>query len=582
MVTASHNLGPDNGIKMVDADGGMLATSWEAHAQVLANAPCSEAMGVLEGVLATVACGGASIGGILEGGGEKTLAAILSSSGGSVFVARDTRSHSPHLASLAIRGASLFGAASTDFGILTTPVLHHIVRMRNIADPPDGREIIDFGVSPDNARSWASELGYGAMVGSAYRWLVGTAGGAEERLKCLQGDGTMEFNEDVLNERQFATFMESGGGGDRGTLHLDGASGVGALKMPGVVAAVNDGVVGGTLLRLEVRNGVGDGELNESCGAEFVQKERLPPRGFTAEADCGTRLCSFDGDADRLVYHYFPSSGAHWRLLDGDKLATLAADFLKTELDVLGLNEEFSMAVVQTAYANGASTAYLESIGTTLDFAKTGVKFVHHVAEGYDVAVYFEANGHGTVLFKAKVVRRLQNMLNKEMRQEAREAAASWTQTEQDHFERRLIAAQRLLATHQLVNQAVGDAMTDALLVEAILTCRGWGLEEWDSLYADLPSRQSKLPVMDRSVISCSPNETRVLAPPQLQETLDGHMGTVNKGRCFVRPSGTEDVVRIYAEAATQEEADQLAFDAMCAVFDIAGGVGEPPVPFCS
>ena len=30
-------------------------------------------------------------------------------------------------------------------------------------------------------------------------------------------------------------------------------------------------------------------------------------------------------------------------------------------------------------------------------------------------------------------------------------------------------------------------------------------------------------------------------------------------GRAFVRPSGTEDVVRVYAEAETQEEADELA-----------------------
>jgi phosphoacetylglucosamine mutase len=35
-------------------------------------------------------------------------------------------------------------------------------------------------------------------------------------------------------------------------------------------------------------------------------------------------------------------------------------------------------------------------------------------------------------------------------------------------------------------------------------------------------------------------------------------MRTVRHGRCFVRPSGTEDVVRIYAEADTQEEADRL------------------------
>lgn len=31
----------------------------------------------------------------------------------------------------------------------------------------------------------------------------------------------------------------------------------------------------------------------------------VPPSGFSAETDLGRRLCSFDGDADRLVYHFF-------------------------------------------------------------------------------------------------------------------------------------------------------------------------------------------------------------------------------------------------------------------------------------
>lgn len=45
-----------------------------------------------------------------------------------------------------------------------------------------------------------------------------------------------------------------------------------------------------------------------------------------------------------------------------------------------------------------------------------------------------------------------------------------------------------------------------------------------------------------------------------------------------MRPSGTEDVVRIYAEAATQKDADDLCLKAMQAVHDIAGGVGDRPV----
>lgn len=36
-------------------------------------------------------------------------------------------------------------------------------------------------------------------------------------------------------------------------------------------------------------------------------------------------------------------------------------------------------------------------------FTKTGVKHLHHAAEEFDVGVYFEANGHGTVLFSEKI-----------------------------------------------------------------------------------------------------------------------------------------------------------------------------------
>lgn len=48
-------------------------------------------------------------------------------------------------------------------------------------------------------------------------------------------------------------------------------------------------------------------------------------------------------------------------------------------------------------------------------------------------------------------------------------------------------------------------------------------------------------------------------------------------GRSFVRPSGTEDVVRVYAEAATQAEADALAAAVGRRVHKHAGGVGEEP-----
>ena len=44
-----------------------------------------------------------------------------------------------------------------------------------------------------------------------------------------------------------------------------------------------------------------------------------------------------------------------------------------------------------------------------------------------------------------------------------------------------------------------------------------------------------------------------------------------------MRPSGTEDVVRVYAEARTQAAADELAAQVARAVHDCAAGVGARP-----
>ena len=61
------------------------------------------------------------------------------------------------------------------------------------------------------------------------------------------------------------------------------------------------------------------------------------------------------------------------------------------------------------------------------------------------------------------------------------------------------------------------------------------------------------------------------------QAAIDKLAAAAPRGRAFVRPSGTEDVVRVYAEAATAADADALALGCARAVYDLAGGLGERP-----
>ena len=172
-----------------------------------------------------------------------------------------------------------------------------------------------------------------------------------------------------------------------------------------------------------------------------------------------------------------------------------------------------------------------------------------------------------------------------------------------------VVAARQLLALARLSNQAVGDAISGLLMVEAALTLLNWDLPSWADMYQELPSRQLKVgrccasasspaaaaltcpcfqvQVADRRAIKTTNAETRVAAPTGLQQAIDASMAQYPEGACrwlpfgsnrdaqcdilpplrlaehagraFVRPSGTEDVVRVYAEAATQAGADELA-----------------------
>ena len=183
---------------------------------------------------------------------------------GRVFIAKDTRPSSESLSARVRAGVEALGAAVTDFGLFTTPELHFVVRETNA-----GRA------------SRASVAGYAAMMRHAYA--------------------------DLLDGSEQAASAAA-----RGPVVIDCANGVGGIAG----AVVRDAMA--PLVDLRLRNtGSTPAEvlsMNDGCGAEHCQKERLPPLGFSAAADGGARCASLDGDADRLVYHYFdaPAAGGSW------------------------------------------------------------------------------------------------------------------------------------------------------------------------------------------------------------------------------------------------------------------------------
>lgn len=117
-------------------------------------------------------------------------------------------------------------------------------------------------------------------------------------------------------------------------------------------------------------------------------------------------------------------------------------------------------------------------------------------------------------------------------------------------------AIKHLLAFSDLINQAVGDSLSDMLMVEAVLAHRGWGAQEWNAAYEDLPNRLLKVEVPDRNIFVATDAERKLASPEGTQHKIEEAMRKVEMGRAFVRPSGTEDCVRVYAEASTNSQAE--------------------------
>ncbi|QRG40718.1 hypothetical protein FDK38_005207 [Candidozyma auris] len=400
-----------------------------------------------------------------------------------VLIARDSRESSPRLSDATIAGVESIPESSfLDFGLFTTPQLHYVTRATN--DPSFGQ---------------VSEQGYYQKMADAFKEIF------------------------------------KHGANDKVEVTVDSANGVGAPK----VKDLFEKYLSDEITYSFVNSAYDKPDLlNVECGADFVKTNQRLPKNVTPKP--GKLYASFDGDADRLI-HYYETEDGTFKLLDGDKIATLIALFLQRLLSKVDTSKlHLDIAVIQTAYANGSATKYVSDVlKLPVRCTPTGVKHLHHEAEKYDIGVYFEANGHGTVIFSREAESKIFTY-----------EASSPEETE---------AVKVLQQFTKLINQTVGDAISDLLTVLAVLHYLKLSPEQWDHEYTDLPNKLVKVIVPDRTVFKTTNAERTLVEPAGMQDKIDEIVSKYADGRSFVRASGTEDAVRVYAEAATKEEAHQLS-----------------------
>lgn len=486
VISASHNPKDDNGLKLINPEGEMLDWKFEACMDVFIN---TEDLDIGFEVLKT------SIDTLFKGKkpAEKGL----------IFIARDTRKSGPEIQELMTAYAT---SKYIELGELSTPILYFIVEHYNTNKKT-------YGESP-------------------------TTTIAEAYFKTIREGFEYNMNRHFKKKRF--------------NMVIDCANGVGAFMLErfrgSQLFSRYDPVL--------IYNKDFD-QLNVDCGADWVHKHTSPTTAFlqVPEQDGLNNVCFvLDGDADRSIFYKRVSKDSDSiKVVDGSRICVLFARVIAHFLNKLRDNRDqfetsiidqvtsSKVGVVYTAYSNSAYIVYAKNV-LKLDasIAKTGVKFVHTKAKEYDIGIYFEANGHGTIIYNHSLIDLLDQVSSTAKTEEAKLVARDF---------RNYLVGQ---------NHVNGDAISNILLILASFEILDIDEEDLFTCYVDNHANISMLPLKDRTLMKSTEDERVLAEPADIQPQIDlilkdypGYIG-------FVRPSGTEDCCRVYVEGPDTVKIEEL------------------------
>ncbi len=110
----------------------------------------------------------------------------------------------------------------------------------------------------------------------------------------------------------------------------------------------------------------------------------------------------------------------------------------------------------------------------------------------------------------------------------------------------------------KLINQSRSDAMTNLLLMEAILRDQDMNIGDLAKIYSANPTKKARVAVADAKKFKAA--DYFLTEPAELQTALAEESAKVPGGRAFLFPSQVEDNhLELVVEATTPEGAEALS-----------------------
>ena len=434
MITASHNIETDNGVKIINNQGTMIEQCDETILETIVNCNNNELLQIVENL--------------------KINPPIIT-----ILFGRDTRKSGKQIYNELIKGFELVSnPIFIDADLITTPLFHYIAFHNNLLE----NKINYLNILND------IQLKFNPIV------------------DCAGGVGAIILQQ--LNHKNLliCNFPENT------ILNVD----CGSDFVQQTISPPNLNLLGGSDI---VQQTISPPNLNLLGCSDIVQQPIYPPNLNLLNSN--NYGCSLDGDADRLIFWYKNNIG-QFQILDGDNQLVLWSLFLQTIFP--------SVVAITTPYCNSSTIDFLKKNNIQVIITPTGIKNLQHEAYKYNVAVYFENNGHGTAHYPNDIILKNGQILVK--------------------------------------NELIGDGIYNIFTTCQILEELNLSFDDWFHLYKKKDVFQYKIPIQIIPDLQTSGIMYDVIYPIWLKEFIQIETKQYND-RIFLRKSGTEPVIRIFIES---------------------------------